>query len=131
MKGDQTNNFDHGFSENAWEAAKEEARQAMIAIAARGGMMTYSELVNEIDACKLEPQSWQLNHMLGEISMKEHRAGRGMLTVVVVHKHGDRMPGSGFFDLACSLGHQVNDRLAFWAQELAKVHKIWCSVPKT
>lgn len=39
-----------------------------------------------------------------------------MLTVVVVHKHGDRMPGSGFFQLACTLGHGTADREAFKAR---------------
>ena len=35
--------------------------------------------------------------MLGEISSAEDAAGRGMLTVVVVHKAGDMQPGPGFF----------------------------------
>ena len=63
--------------------------------------------------------------MLGEILTAEHAAGRGMLTVVVVHKSGDHMPGSGFFELARLLGCDTGDRVAFWVAELAKVHRTW------
>ena len=117
--------YDHGFPAADWEAAKEEARQAMIARARGRRLITYSELVAEIRALDLEPQSPQLAHMLGEISTAEHAAGRGMLTVTVVHKDGDQMPGSGFFELAQSLGHDTRDRVAFWIAELAKVHAAW------
>ena len=124
-------NFEHGFPEDVWEAAKAEAREAMIAVAARKCVIAYSELVEKITTCRLEPQSPQLAHMLGEISTDEHRAGRGMLTVVVVHKSGDLMPGPGFFELACSLGHHVDDREAFWIRELEMVHATWSSTTKT
>jgi hypothetical protein len=33
--------------------------------------------------------------MLGEISEGEDAAGRGMLTVIVVHKHGDMQTRTG------------------------------------
>ena len=131
MKGDLIDKFDHGFSESAWEVAKTEARQAMIAVATRRDLIAYSEFVNRIEACRLEPRSPQLAHMLDEISREEHRAGRGMLSVVVVHKYGDGMPGPGFFKLARSLGQDVDDRLVFWVQELEKVYKTWASVSKT
>ena len=124
-------NFEHGFPEDVWKAAKAEAREAMIAVAARKCVIAYSELVEKITTCRLEPQSPQLAHMLGEISTDEHRAGRGMLTVVVVHKSGDLMPGPGFFELACSLGHHVDDREAFWIRELEMVHATWSSTTKT
>ena len=117
--------FNHGFPEDVWEAGKAEARAAIIAVAAHGTVIAYSDLVSEIESCNLEPQSPQLAHMLGEISTEEHSAGRGMLTVVVVHKHGDLMPGPGFFELARSLGHDTDDREAFWVGELAEVHREW------
>ena len=117
--------FDHGFSEQDWEAAKAEARNAMVGVAARREVICYSDLVNEIETFGLEPQSAQLAHMLGEISTEEAQAGRGMLTVVVVHKFGDLMPGPGFFELARSLGYETADRDTFWIGELARVHKTW------
>ena len=48
-----------------------------------------------------------------------------MLTVVVVHKFGDQMPGPGFFELARSLGYDTADRDACWIGELARVHRAW------
>ena len=118
-------NFDHGYPEEAWEAAKAEAHEAMTAVAKRRRVITYSDLVARIRSLDLDPQSDHLAHMLGEISTAEHEAGRGMLTVVVVHKHGDQMPGPGFFRLAGSLGHDTKDREAFWIGELEKVYAAW------
>ncbi len=39
--------FKHGFSENQWSAAKEEARQAMIAVARSKNVIAYSDLVRK------------------------------------------------------------------------------------
>lgn len=118
-------NFDHGFAEEAWRRAKAEAREALIAVAARRRVIAYSDLVTKIRSLNLEPHSDHLAHMLGEISTAEHEAGRGMLTVVVVHKHGDQMPGPGFFQLARSLGHVTKDQEAFWIGEMEKVYGAW------
>ena len=49
----------------------------------------------------------------------------GALTLVVVHKHGDQMPGQGFFRLARSLGRETRDQEAFWIGELEKVYGAW------
>ena len=121
-------NFEHGFRQADWDAAKAEARQAMIAVASRRKMIPYSEFVGKIRSLDLEPEGTHLAHMLGEISTEEHEAGRGMLTVVVVHKYGDQMPGKGFFDLGQALGYGTTDREAFWIGELAKVHGTWSSL---
>ncbi|MBL7131901.1 MAG: hypothetical protein ISS45_10975 [Candidatus Omnitrophica bacterium] len=63
--------------------------------------------------------------MLGEISGEEDAVGRGMLSVVVVHKHGDMQPGPGFFDYAEELGRDTSDILKCWVEELKKVHAYW------
>jgi len=60
--------------------------------------MPYSELTNQIQAIQLEPNSYALAAMLGEISEEEDAAGRGLITVMVVHKEGDMQPGPGFFE---------------------------------
>ncbi len=117
-------NYEHGFPPADWEAAKEEARQAMIAAASRRGVITYAELAAGIHTLQLEPWSTHLAHMLGEVSTAEREAGRGMLTVVVVRK-SDQVPGAGFFELARTLGCDARDRLGFCATELAKVHETW------
>ena len=88
-------------------------------------MIPYSDLVKQITGIKLEAHDPRLFHMLGEISSEEDAAGRGMLTVVVVHKHGDMQPGPGFFELAQVLGRNTRDILKCWVEELHKVHAYW------
>ena len=117
--------FDHGFPESIWNAAKEEARQAMIAVASVGKTMSYSDLVQKIKSCDLEPRDVRLAHMLGEISTEEDEAGRGLLTVVVVHKTGDMKPGLGFFELAESLGREISNSDRCWVEESKKIYDVW------
>ena len=76
----------------------------MINVARVRGMIPYSDLVKRIHRVRLDAYDPRLFHMLGEISSEENGAGRGMLTVVVVHKVGDMEPGPGFFELAKQLG---------------------------
>jgi hypothetical protein len=53
-----------------------------------------------------------------------------MLSVIVVHKHGDMEPGPGFDDYAADLGLDASDRVAFWVNELHKVHGYWSNTSK-
>lgn len=122
--------FRHGFAEDDWEKAKAEAREAMIARVQNGKngeTITYSELVGAIDTIKMEPHDPRLAHFLGEIAEAENSAGRGLLTVVVVHKSGDKMPGPGFFEMAKKLGRDARDPVSFWITELKLVHEAWTS----
>jgi molybdopterin synthase catalytic subunit len=115
----------HGFAQSDWDAAKEEARAVMIDRAKLRGMIPYSELVRHMKSIKIEAHDPRLFHMLGEISSEEDAAGRGMLTVLVVHKVGDMQPGPGFFELAKRLGRNTSNILKCWVDELHKVHAIW------
>jgi hypothetical protein len=115
----------YGFSEEAWAAAKEEMRQAMVERAEVRGMIPYSELVETVKVIDLEPNSYALSAMLGEISSEEDAAGQGMLSVLVVYKDGDMQPGPGFFELAEELGRDTSDILKCWVDELKKVHRVW------
>ena len=117
--------FKHGFSEDQWIAAKEEARQAMITVARSKSVIAYSDLVQKITSCNLEPHGEHLAHLLGEISPEEDEEDRGLLTVVVVHKTGDLKPGPGFFRLAQSRGRDIVDEDRFWIEELHNVYETW------
>jgi hypothetical protein len=117
--------FKHGYSAKAWEAAKSEAREIMIQRAKLRGMIPYSELTNKIVAIKFDAHSPQFFHFLGEISAEEDATGRGLLTVLVVHKSGDMQPGPGFYELAEHLGRDTEDLLKCWIEELHKVHAHW------
>lgn len=114
--------FDHGFTDRQWQDAKAEATAVLKARASRRSNQTisYSDLVDQIKAIKLEPHDARLADLLGEISSEEDAAGRGMLTVLVVHKD-DVRPGDGFFELARSLGRDVRDREMVWITEFNRV----------
>lgn len=115
-----------GFSDKEWQAAKDEAKEILIERAkVRGKTISYSELVTYINAIQLEAHDIRLNHLVGEISKEEDAAGRGMLSVLVVHRHGDKQPGPGFFELAEELGRDTSDILECWVKELQKVHAYW------
>lgn len=116
---------DFGIPHQTWETAKNEARSVMIQRAKIRGMISYSDLVQKIEAVRFDAFDKRLFHLLGEISSEEDRAGRGMLTVLVVHKTGDMEPGPGFYELAKLLGRKTNDPLKFWVSELHKVHEFW------
>jgi hypothetical protein len=122
-------NFNHGFSSAAWDAAKAEAREIMIERARLRGMITYSELVKHVRSITIGAHDPRLDHLLGEISSDEVAAGRGMLTVLVVHKVGDMEPGDGFYRLARSLGRGTSDLQKCWIDELHRVHKDWSMHP--
>jgi hypothetical protein len=115
----------YGFSQQACGAAKTEAITILSKRAKLRGMIPYSDLVRQVKAIHLEPDSFALSSFLGEISEAEDAAGRGMLTVIVVHKYGDMQPGPGFFDLAKRLGRDTNDIVKCWVEELKTVHAYW------
>ena len=119
----------YGYSVQDWNVAKEEMKGFLSDRAKVRGMIPYSELVQQLQSIRFEPDSYAFHSMLGEISREEDRAGRGMLSVIVVHKYGDMQPGPGFFGLAKELGRNTTDTLVCWIDELNKVHDYW-SLPR-
>jgi hypothetical protein len=117
-------NDHYGFEGAQWKAALAQATEVLSDVAKRRKVITYSDLVTKISAINFEPQDVRLAHLLGEISEAEDKAGRGMLSVVVVHKQ-DSLPGDGFFQLAKSLGRVTRDRTAYWVDESKKVYDSW------
>ena len=118
---------DYGFSGPDWDAAKDEAKAILIDVARRKGRIAYSELAGQIQVIDIEAHDPRMFHLLGEISVEEDEAGRGMLTAIVVHKSGDMQPVPGFFELAKSLGKDTSDILACWVSEFNRVHDYWAN----
>lgn len=111
----------YGYAISEWDDTKEHMTRLLRELAAQERTMSYSELVGQVGPLQLPPDSNALAAMLGEISTEENDAGRGMLSVVVVHKEGDMKPGPGFFELAQKLGRVVGDQDAFWISEFKQV----------
>jgi hypothetical protein len=119
------NYFDYSAEE--WQQGKAEMTSILQREAARRGMIAYSELSNQMTTIRIAPFGLPMSEMLGEIGTQEDAAGRGLLTVLVVHKSGDMEPGVGFYELAESLGRDTSDRLKLWVNELHKVHDYWAN----
>ncbi len=117
----------YGYDPKDWQAAKDEMVQILGSrVRAGNGPMTYGELCSKLTTVSIEPHSYALAHMLGEVSDDEDSAGRGMLSAYVVSAETGG-PGGGFFELAEKLGRDVRDRDAFWVAELHRVDAAWRS----
>ena len=102
-----------GHPQSDWDAAKREARDAIIAaLRTARGTITYGELVRRVNAIHFEPDAHSFHELLGQISRDENDEGGG-----------DGMPGPGFFKLAQELGRDVRDKVRFWAAEVALVRQ--------
>lgn len=119
-----------GQTKRAWDAFKAEAREHMAATAARRGMITYGDLAAKMTSVEVQAHDQMLWDIIGDVASDEATAGRGLLSVVVVHKHGDMEPGPGFFGLAKFFGRKTSDRTRCFVEELKKVHAHW-SIQRT
>ena len=88
-------------------------------------MITCLDLAGEITSIQFEAHDPRLFQLLADVSLDEDAEGRGMLSVIVVHKYGDMQPGDGFFKLAKKLGRDTTDTMNCWVKELNKVHACW------
>ena len=117
--------FHHGFPPKAWKAAKAEAKAILKDVARRKNVIAYSHLAEMISNVQVEAHDRRFFHFLGEVSSEEDEKGRGLLTVLVVHKTGDMKPGPGFFELAEGRGRDVSDLEKCWVDELNAVYAVW------
>lgn len=108
-----------------WAAAKAEVRAVLIQKAKQRAMIPYSELVNLVNSVNFAAYDQRLFAMLGQVSVEEDENKRPLLSVLVVHKHGDMKPGPGFFELANSLGRDTRDADKTWIAETQKVYQYW------
>lgn len=115
----------YGYTRKQWETFKKEAREILIKVAADRGMITYGDLAARMTTISVEPHDPVLWHIIGDVARDEERAGRGLLSVVVVHKHGDMEPGQGFWELAKYFGRDTHNRTTRFVEELHNVHHVW------
>ena len=108
-----------------WARAKEEAKAMLTGIARARNVIPYSDLAARINAISFLADDQRFFFLLREISSEEYRAGRGMLTAVVVHRRGDFKPGPGFFELARGLGLDATDTDRLWVEQITKAHDYW------
>ena len=113
-----------GLGDDQWSTAVSEVRDAILHAAYEHRMTWYGEVASKVTAVTLEPHSALMNHLLGEVFEREHRAGRPALTSIVTHKDGDKEPGPGFYEMAKSLGYHFEEPYLFWAAQVQDVFKL-------
>lgn len=114
----------YGYSGDQWKAARKEATKILRRCAKEDGPISYSSLAGQITAAHFEAHSTAFWALLGDISTREFEKGRGMLSVLVVHKSGDQMPGKDFFKLARRLGVSGDDE-EIWIGQFNYVQDYW------
>ncbi len=108
----------------------ENVRNLLIQVARERKTVTYVEVArwagfDTKSAAALEP----LNALLNRISLDEHKAGRPLLSVVVVRAR-EGTPGDGFYRLARRLKlTDKSDRFYFVGRETTKVYEFWARRP--
>jgi hypothetical protein len=114
-----------GFPQEDWDRARDEMTRILERCAREGRVIAYSDLVDRVQTIKLQANDYALAAMLGEISQESDAQGRGMLTVLVVHKTGDMRPGPGFFELAKKLDRDVSEIDRCWVEEFKRVRRAY------
>lgn len=107
-----------------WEPVKKEMVQVLQRLASQKSTICYSALSDELSV-PIDPHGEEMRRMLGQVSEEEDACGRGMLSVIVVHKNGDLMPGDGFYECAAELGRDVSDHERLWISEINRVFADW------
>ena len=109
-----------GYGLERWDKAVEEATIILKGCARDRNMITYSDLCSRIKTIAFNPHV-EIGHLLEDVSRLSFERGEGILSVMVVHKCGDMIPGNGFFDLAKRVGYQFKDKDKFFVEELRRV----------
>jgi hypothetical protein len=109
--------------------ARQTILEILIALARKRERISYSDLVQDlnrkIEGLNLWERDPRLEVWLTDISLTEAKAGRGMLSVLVVHKAKDKLPGNHFYDVVTELGYDATDRRKFCNAEFKVVCQYW------
>ncbi len=102
------------------------AYNLIIGAAARRQIIRYTELAPLVGLKRSgNHMGNEIGRLLREICENEHRAGRPLLSSIVVNSSGK--PGPGYFEYARSLGKLPadGDEKEFWESEKEAVHTCW------
>lgn len=112
---------------NDIEKSKEEARNILIEKSRDtvDPLITYAELADSIKSLSYGAWSSHFGRFLTKLSIDEHHHGRPLISALVVDKTR-RIPNSGFWDLARSLGllsqsASSSEEILFWVKEIDRI----------
>jgi hypothetical protein len=118
-----------GYPLGIWLEAKAQIAEVLVERARTQQTIAYLDLVRRIKAIDLQAQDARLDELLFQIATNEMCLGRGMLSVLVVHKTGDLRPGRGFYKCAESLGLDASNDERLWVSQLQQVYASWSTGP--
>jgi hypothetical protein len=97
----------------------------LISAARQRSRVFHSEVRGLLDSASDTPP--EVDEVLTQIASEEHRAGRPLLTALVVT--GKSIPGNIFFSSARQLGLLTStdpgEEMRFWMAEEARVYETW------
>lgn len=103
-----------------WHRAAEELANALEGAASRLQLITYADVVSQINAFPLDPRSPQLARLLCERVIVDVENDRPLLSSIVIGRRTNR-PGKGFFQFARQY-FRIDDDEVFWLGEVASLH---------
>ncbi|MYA59346.1 MAG: hypothetical protein F4X40_02150 [Chloroflexi bacterium] len=113
-----------GYDSQSWKLAETQVYELLVKQARACERITYSDLVQQIDAIGLDMGTDKdraaLGWLLGSASVRSHEERAVMVSAMAVLS-GSRLPSSGFYDLAVELGYEFSDREIFWGQQYEAV----------
>src|SRR5437763_1635252 len=115
-----------GFEEEDLAKATDEIDEILDEVAGNLARIVYRELASRITAVKLDMglnrDRAVLGELLGRIAHRDHDAGHGLRTALVVRggATGDFEPNEQFYKWADHLGYNVSNRPAFLNEQLRK-----------
>lgn len=104
--------------------AKEEMRAALINVARKREIVTYSELCLRIPSVGLYPHSFIFTQLLREVCHEEYAKGHHQLCALVVSK-STGMPGGGYFSDTAPLKRDFGDLVEEWRADVEDVFEYW------
>jgi hypothetical protein len=118
-----------GFTPDEWVAMRTELRHLLESAASVRSTVTYGEVARRIFHGRVSARSGALMDLLGETD-EEAEARLGIMIASLVVRADSGMPGEGFFSFAAEeLGRPIEDRRAFWEQEVERVWSAYAPAP--
>lgn len=117
----------YGLEPDAWQAAKQELLDILVATARERAFITYGECTARLQTLHAHPGSYVFTALLREVCGEQERLGHGMLCALVVQKASGK-PGHGYW---LGMDCPQADLEACWRAECDFVWDYWQNTSPT
>jgi hypothetical protein len=109
-----------GYTDEQWDAARAEVREAIIEAARFRRLITYSEVAARVTRLTVSAHGPLLAHLLGEVLGEAMEQDGLALTAIVVHA-ADQQPGKGLWKEARNNGADFSDPQEYWIHQVKAI----------